>query len=76
MAESAVSEVKRKIWLEFADRKSDCACVTMHRVDYPLLKRVASHKKRVADNTPIKESDLDDLLDDLFPGPYLYPEFL
>lgn len=66
MAESNLSEARRKIWLEFADRKSDCACVTMHRVNFSLLRNVAAHKRRVAKNARIKENDLDDPLDDLF----------
>jgi hypothetical protein len=76
LVESSLSKMKRAIWLEFADRESNCICVTMHRVNYPLIKKVASHKNRVAENPPHPESDLDDPIDDLFPGPYPYPEFL
>jgi len=76
LAESKVSKVRRAVWMEFAHRKSDCACVTMHRINFPFLKNIATHKKRVVDNVQPEESELNDPLDDLFPGPYIYPEFL
>src|SRR5262245_55897792 len=77
LAESAISKERRETWMEYAARfESSCACVLVYRVDYEILKRVSEHHKRVKKNEKIAEDKLDDPLDDLFPGPYLYPEFL
>ena len=77
IAETELSIEQRKIWMEYAARYGgSCACVTQARVDFVQLKRTAAQLQRIAHSERPPHHDLDDPLDDMFPGPYIYPEFL
>jgi hypothetical protein len=77
MAESALSKKQRAAWMEhFAHYERRCPCTTMRKIDYSQLKFIAQQIQRTVENKNPRKHMLNDPLDDLFPGPYLYPEFL
>ena len=77
IAETELSIEQRKVWMEYAARYGgSCTCVTQARIDFVQLKKIATQLQRIAHNERPPQHDLDDPLDDLFPGPYIYSEFL
>lgn len=70
LTESYESKVRREVWMEEAAHyEYDCACVRMHKVNYPLLKSTAAHIQRIIHKEGIPEHTLDDSVDDLFDTP-------
>ena len=53
-----------------------CVCATQARIDFTQLKRTAAQLQRIIHNEKTPQHDLDDSIDDMFLGPYIYPEFL
>jgi len=68
LVEDPTSKLQREAWMSLAHHEDTCPCCLLPRTRnlFQQLKLIASHMKRVAENLPIKESDLDDPLDDLF----------
>jgi len=77
IVETELSKAQRESWMEHAARLNNhCLCVAMSKLDYTVLRRTAAHIQRIIHNERPKQHDLDDPLDDMFPGPYIHPEFL
>ena len=77
IVETKLSKKQRKVWMEHAARfDGSCVCATQARIDFTQLKRTAAQLQRIIHNEKTPPHDLDDSIDDMFLGPYNYPEFL
>jgi hypothetical protein len=77
IAETEFSIKQREAWMKHAARfNSSCACVIQARLDFTQLKRTAAQIQRIIHNENSRHSELNDNLDDIFSGPYPFPEFL